>query len=303
MSNLEKSFIIENLPKVRGQYRFDFDLAPITWFKVGGTADVLYKPEDVDDLKFFLRDLDPKIPVTVLGNCSNVIIRDKGVEGVVIKLGRNFANTQIEGSIITAGAACLNSTLANFALMHSASGIEFLIGIPGSVGGGIKMNAGAYGYEFKDVLSCFKAVDRQGNIINFDIKDTNFSYRNCNLNDTLIFIEASFKITKGNSEKIKETMSSINNKRAETQPIKEKTGGSTFANPEGHSSWKLIDQAGLRGYKIGDAEFSEKHCNFMINRGSAKAEDLENLGNLAIRKVEELSGVKLKWEIKRIGRK
>jgi UDP-N-acetylmuramate dehydrogenase len=303
ISGMEKSFIIENLPKVRGQYRIDFDLSPITWFKVGGKADVLYKPEDLEDLQFFLKNLDREIPVTILGNCSNIIVRDKGVAGVVIKLGRNFANTQIKDSVIITGAACLNSTVANYALANSITGLEFLIGIPGSIGGGIKMNAGAYGSEFKNVLISIKALDRSGNIINFDIDETNFTYRNCNLEESLIFVEASFKAKKGDAAIIKENMLSINTKRAESQPIKEKTGGSTFANPEGYSSWKLIDQAGLRGYRIGDAQFSEKHCNFMINTGSAKAEDLENLGELAIKKVQDASGIKLKWEIKRIGRK
>jgi len=345
------------LPKVRGEYRHNFDLSNITWFKVGGCAEVFYKPEDVEDLQYFLQNLDPSVPVTVLGNCSNIIIRDGGVSGVVIKLGRNFAKVDVaskptmsfrtgelesldpessktfitqrvipnlngiamnanmdstpptsgaalndDHAFIQVGAGALNSSVATFAMQNSLAALEFLIGIPGTIGGGIRMNAGAYGTEFKDVLHKFRALDRAGNLHEFDASEVEFHYRHCTLPDDLIFIDASFKTSSGEMDLIKAKMLEINEKRAASQPIKEKTSGSTFANPEGHKAWELIDKAGLRGYKIGGAEFSSKHCNFMINTGEAKAKDLEDLGELAIKKVKEMSDVELKWEIKRIGK-
>lgn len=292
-----------NLPEVRGEYRFNFNLGPITWFKVGGNAQVFFKPEDIEDLQFFLKNLDKDIPVTVLGNCSNVIIRDGGIDGVVIKLGRNFANiTQDENNNIITGCGALNNSVANFAMHNGRAKIEFLVGIPGTIGGGVRMNAGAYGTEFKDVLLSFKALDRNGNLIEFKSNEVEFEYRNCQLPADLIFIEATFVTENDRPENIKARMQQINEQRANTQPIKEKTSGSTFANPNAMKAWELIDKAGLRGFKIGGAEFSDKHCNFMINSGNATANDLEELGELAIKKVIENSGVKLKWEIRRIGK-
>jgi len=291
------------LPNVRGEYRFGFNLSQITWFKVGGKAEIFYKPADSEDLQFFLSNIDKNIPITVIGNCSNTIIRDGGVDGIVIKLGRNFAEVdQISDDIISVGAGSLNSTVATFALQNSFSNLEFLIGIPGTIGGGIRMNAGSYGTEFKDVLIKFKAIDFTGKIHEFDSCTDLFSYRKCLLPEDLIFIEAQFRVINKAQSLIKDEMQRISEKRADTQPIKEKTGGSTFANPDGNSAWKLIDYVGLRGYKIGGAEFSSKHCNFMINTGSATAKNLEDLGEFAITKVKESTGIELKWEIKRIGK-
>jgi UDP-N-acetylmuramate dehydrogenase len=291
-----------SLPEVRGEYRFNFNLKPTTWFKVGGNAEVYFKPEDIDDLSYFLKNIEKSVPINILGNSSNIIIRDGGVEGVVIKLGRNFANLEIKDDQIIVGAGALNSSVANFAMQNGLGDLEFLIGIPGTIGGGIRMNAGAYGTEFKDVLVSFKAIDFNGEIKEFDSSIDLFKYRGCNLQDNLIFIEARFKTKKESPEIIKEKMNQINEQRSNSQPIKEKTGGSTFANPEGFKAWELIDKAGLRGYRIGDAIFSEKHCNFMINTGEARASDLEELGEFAIKKVKDLTGIELKWEIKRIGK-
>ncbi len=291
------------LPEIRGEYRFGFNLAPVTWFKVGGNAEVLYRPEDLEDLQFFLSNIEKTVPITVIGNCSNIIVRDGGVDGVVIKLGRNFAKIDMEAEdTIISGAGALNSSVATYAAQNSRSNLEFLVGIPGTIGAGIRMNAGAYGTEFKDVLIKFKAIDFAGKIHEFDSSVDFFKYRKCLLSDDLIFVEASFKTIQMDQNLIKEQMQQINEKRVSTQPIKEKTGGSTFANPDGNSSWKLIDEAGLRGYRIGGAEFSHQHCNFMINIGDATAKDLEDLGELAINKVKEKSGIELKWEIKRIGK-
>lgn len=290
------------LPEVRGEYRHNFNLAPITWFKVGGEAEILYKPEDIEDLQFFLKSLDKSVPITILGNCSNVIIRDGGIEGVVIKLGRNFAKIEQRDDGVYSGSGALNSSLSIFAMQNSIRNLEFLTGIPGSVGGGIRMNAGAYGFEFKDTIKSFRAIDRGGEIKEFNASDVGFGYRECSLPKELIFIDAIFKSELGELNNIKEKMNQINEQRSNTQPIKEKTGGSSFANPEGYKAWQLIDEAGLRGYKIGGAEFSSKHCNFMINTGDASAKDLEELGELAIEKVKKMHNVDLKWEIKRIGK-
>ncbi len=290
------------LPEVRGEYRHNFNIAPITWFKVGGVAEVLYKPEDLEDLQYFLQNLDKAVPITILGNCSNVIIRDGGIDGVVIKLGKNFAKIEKKDNYIYSGCGALNSSLALFAMHNSIKNLEFLIGIPGSVGGGIRMNAGAYGSEFKDVVKSFRAINRDGEIQDFNSSNVNFSYRECGLPNDLFFIDALFNAEHGEMSEIKEKMNQINEQRASTQPIKEKTGGSSFANPEGHKAWQLIDSVGLRGYKIGGAEFSSKHCNFMINTGNSSAKDLEDLGELAIKKVKEMHNIDLKWEIKRFGK-
>lgn len=296
-----------DLPIVRGEYRHNFSLKQTTWFKVGGNAEVFFKPEDIEDLIDFIQQIDKKVPITILGNCSNVIIRDGGIDGVVIKLGRNFVNMNLDDDFIRVGAGALNSSVATYALQNSRSGIAFLVGIPGTIGGGIRMNAGAYGIEFKDILHSFKAIDFSGKIHEFEADESLFSYRDCHLPEELIFIEATLKTSKGNPDEIKAKINEINEQRSNSQPIKEKTGGSTFANPAGQNlgskrAWQLIDEAGMRGYRIGGAIFSEKHCNFMINIDDATAKNLEDLGALAIQKVKEKSGVELKWEIKRLGK-
>ena len=291
------------LPIVRGKYKENYKLAHLTWFKVGGAADVLYKPVDEDDIANFLKQNGGKLPVTVIGAGSNIIIRDGGVEGVVIKLGSGFTEIEIlpEGDLLV-GAACLNFNLAKFTQANGIKGFEFLVGIPGTVGGGVAMNAGSYGSEFKDIVKSVYALDKMGAQMQIPLKDIGFDYRKNSLPTNLIYTKVVFRADRGDSDEIKLKMQDINKKRAETQPITEKTSGSTFANPEGKRAWELIDQAGLRGMRIGDAVISEKHCNFMINQGNANASDMEQLGEFVKNKVKDHSGIELKWEIKRIGR-
>lgn len=288
----------------RGTYKLNYNLAHLTWLKVGGAADILFKPEDLEDLRGFLKQNASILPVAVLGAGSNVIIRDSGVEGIVIKLGRGFTDIKfLEDGEMSVGAACLNFNLAKFALNNSITGLEFLVGIPGTVGGGVAMNAGAYGNEFKDIVTQVQAVDKKGKVHEIDAKDITFIYRGNDLPKDWVITRVSFKAEKGNIDLIKAKMDEINKSRFETQPITEKTGGSTFANPIGYKAWQLIDEAGLRGKSIGGASMSEKHCNFMINNGGATASDMEELGEFIRKKVRENSGVELEWEIKRLGRK
>ena len=296
--------LVDSLPKVRGEYRYNFPLNKANWFNVGGLAEVLFKPKDIEDLISFMNDRPRDIDITVLGVGSNVIIRDGGIDGVILKLGRAFAGAEIfDGNFVRAGSSCLNYNLAHLCAENSLSGLEFLVGIPGSIGGGIAMNAGAYGFEFKDFLVEVKAVDMQGKMHILSNKDFGFIYRGNSLKKQMIFTEAVFELKNGNKDDILEKMSVINKKRENTQPIYDKTTGSTFANPEGYAAWKLIDDAGLRGFKIGGASMSTKHCNFMINDGTATARDLEDLGEYVRKKVYMNSAITLEWEVKRIGKK
>lgn len=291
------------LPKVRGSYKLNYNLSHLTWFKVGGSAEVLFKPEDVDDLIAFLKQNDGKVPVVVLGAGSNLIIRDQGIEGIVVKLGRKFTEIEktAEGNL-SVGAGCLNYNLAKFCQLNLIKDFEFLIGIPGTIGGGVAMNAGAYGTEFKDIVHAVEAIDIKGNKMLIPVDQIGFAYRSNNLLGNLIFTKVVFKAHRGNAESIANKMDKIMRSRVASQPVSAKTSGSTFANPTGMKAWELIDKAGLRGKKIGGAEISEMHCNFMINNGSATAADMENLGEYVRGIVKEHSGVELIWEIKRIGR-
>lgn len=293
-----------NLPIIKGEYKKDYSLKHLTWFKVGGNAEIFFKPIDSEDLASFLVQNTQKLPITIFGVGSNIIIRDGGIGGVTVKLGQNFSNIDhTDDNCLIVGSSCLNYNLAKFCQVNAISGFEFLVGIPGTIGGGVAMNAGAYGSEFKDILVRIEAIDFAGNFLTFTNEQIGFKYRGNNLPKDLIILKAVFKINKGNSADILLRMNEINSTRSLTQPIKERTGGSTFVNPtEGLKSWQLIDKAGLRGYRIGDASISELHCNFMINNGNATAKDLEDLGNFVQQKVFEDSGVKLEWEIKRIGR-
>lgn len=293
------------LPNITGEYRFNYNLNHLTWFKVGGPADIFFKPSDAQDLANFLEQNQGKLPVTILGAGSNIIIRDGGVEGVVIKLGQNFTKIEFNNNIgqLVVGSGCLNFNLAKFCQQNNIAGFEFLVGIPGTIGGGIIMNAGAYNSEFKDIVISIEALDHQGRLFTLSNHEIGFKYRGCNLPKDLIVTKVIFKTLPGDEEIITKKMNEINEKRLVTQPIKERTSGSTFANPPGeYSAWQLIDKAGMRGYKIGDASISTLHCNFMINHGNAKAKDLEELGELVKKMVRENSGVDLKWEIKRIGK-
>ena len=293
---------VSNLPKVRGSYRLNADLSKTSWFRVGGPAEVLFRPEDAQDLAEFLKNKDADLDITILGACSNVIIKDNGIEGVVIKLPSNFAKITHDKNIIRIGAGTLCSNAALYAKINGLGGLEFLTGIPGTIGGSINMNAGCYGSDISQVLVSAKAIDFDGNLIEFNNEDFGFKYRGHQLPKNLIFIEGTFKTFPSNSEEIGKKIAEFNKKREESQPIRSKTGGSTFKNPPEKRAWELIDEAGCRGLKVGDAQMSEKHCNFMINTNNAKAADLIALGNRIIDLVKEKTGVTLEWEIKRIGK-
>ncbi|MDR0329481.1 MAG: UDP-N-acetylmuramate dehydrogenase [Rickettsia sp.] len=291
------------LPKTVGEYRNNYNLSHLTWFKVGGSAEIFFKPLDVQDLANFVSQNQQHRPITVLGAGSNIIIRDGGIDGVVVKLGQNFTNIElIYDNQISVGSGCLNYNLAKFCQMHAITGFEFLVGIPGTIGGGVVMNAGAYGSEFKDIIIAIEAIDSRGNFILIPNEEIGFKYRGNNLPKDLIITRAIFKATIGEREMILAKMDEINKNRLATQPIKERTSGSTFANPENHKAWQLIDKAGMRGYRIGGASMSQLHCNFMINHGNSSARDLEDLGDLVKKNVFEDSGISLEWEIKRIGK-
>lgn len=300
---LQEKDLIDRLPQVRGKLRAHADLAKTNWFGVGGPAEILFRPADSEDLSYFLKYKPSELSMTVLGVGSNVIIRDGGLDGVVIKLGGTFAECRVEGNLLHAGAGALDMQVASLAQQHGLGGLEFLSGIPGTIGGALRMNAGAYGREMKDVLVSAQALDSQGNLHELTAVDMKFSYRRCNgVPENWIFISATLRGTPGNSIEIAESMQKIAEARESTQPIKSRTGGSTFKNPEGHKAWTLIERAGCRGLSIGGAQISEKHCNFMINIGNGTAAELEALGEEVIRRVKEASGITLEWEIKRIGK-
>lgn len=293
---------VSNLPKVKGSYRLNADLSKTSWFRVGGAAEVLFRPEDAQDLAEFLKNKDADLEITILGACSNVIIKDNGIEGVIIKLGSNFAKINHDKDIIKIGGGTLCSNAALYAKINGLGGVEFLTGIPGTIGGSINMNAGCYGSDISQILVSAKAIDFDGNLIEFNNEDFGFKYRGHQLPKNLIFIEGTFKTFPSNAEEIGKKIAEFNKKREESQPIRSKTGGSTFKNPPEKKAWELIDQAGCRGLKMGDAQMSEKHCNFMINNNNAKAADLIALGNKVIDLVKEKTGITLEWEIKRIGK-
>ncbi len=296
----------DNLPKVRGKLLADEPLAPFTWFRVGGPADLLFLPQDEDDLADFLRGLDPAVPVTVLGVGSNTLVRDGGVEGVVIRLaGRAFGQIEPRGdNRIYAGAAALDAMVAREAGKAGIAGLEFYRGVPGSIGGAAMMNAGCYGAETKDVLVEAYAVTRAGERVTFSNAEMGFSYRKSAkaAQGGLIFTGALFEGTPDDPAAVEARMAEITARRETTQPIREKTGGSTFKNPPGQSSWKLVDEAGWRGKPLGGAMFSPLHSNFLINTGDATAADLEGLGEAVRADVKAKTGIELEWEIKRIGR-
>ena len=297
---------IDSLPEVRGLLVANVPLKKYTWLRVGGEAEVLFVPKDESDLAHFLSSTSNEIPMTVLGAASNLLVGDSGVKGVVIKLGGGFSNVSIEGSFVRAGAAALDSKVAKKAALSGISGLEFYAGIPGTVGGALRMNAGCYGSETKDVLVSTVALDRSGRRMVLNLNELKYSYRHSGASNDLIYTEALFKGVPGDISSIHDKISEISDNRNISQPIKEKTGGSTFKNPDkkkskGLSAWELIDAAGGRGLKVGGAQMSQKHCNFMINTGDATAADFECLGNEIVCKVKKYSGVELQWEIQKIG--
>src|SRR5262249_17027322 len=290
------------MPALRGRLIANQSLAELTWFRVGGPAQVLFMPEDESDLAYGLAHLPSEIAVTVIGLGSNLIVRDGGVDGVVIRLGRGFNDTAIEpGARVRAGAAVPDVRAAKAAQEAGIAGLAFLRGIPGAIGGALRMNGGAYGGETRDIRVEARGVDRAGNVKVFGNADMHYSYRHCGVPEDVIFTQALFAGHPGEADRIAAEMDKITESREATQPIKSRTGGSTFKNPPDHKAWQLIDAAGCRGLAIGDAQVSEMHCNFLINRGNARAADIEALGEEVRRRVRETSGVELEWEIKRIG--
>ena len=294
---------MSSLPEVRGKLLRDEPLGPYTWFRVGGNADALFIPADADDLADFLKALDPAVPVQVLGVGSNVIVRDGGVEGVVVRLaGRPFGGVTVEGDTVTAGAGALDAMVARAAAKAGVAGLEFYAGIPGTIGGALTMNAGCYGAETKDVLVSAWGLNRAGERVGYQLADFGYTYRHSQAPADIIWIEATYRGRPDDPAAVQARMTEITERREKTQPIREKTGGSTFKNPEGHSSWKLVDDAGWRGKPFGGAKFSELHSNFMINFAEATAADIEGLGEAVRADVKDKFGVDLQWEIRRIGR-
>lgn len=290
------------LPELRGRLEPNRPMADITWFRVGGPAQLLFTPADEADLAYFLKTAGADLPVTVVGVGSNLLVRDGGIPGVVIRLGRGFGKIEPEqGHRVRAGTAVPDMRLAQAAAAAGITGLAFYRGIPGTVGGALRMNAGAHGTETKDVLVEARAVDRSGTIRTLSLADLAYSYRHCGAPEDLIFTEALYQGEPGEPEEITRAMQEVADYREANQPIKTRTGGSTFKNPPGHSSWKLIDAAGCRGYRVGGAHVSEMHCNFLINDGEASAEDIETLGEHVRARVKAASGIELEWEIKRLG--
>ncbi len=290
------------MPELRGRLVANQPLAELTWFRVGGPAQLLFMPEDEQDLAYFLGRLSAEIPVTVVGLGSNLIVRDGGIPGAVIRLGRGFGNVTVEdGARVRAGAAVPDVKVARAAQEAAIAGLSFYRGIPGAIGGALRMNGGAYGGETKDVLVEARGVDRRGQIHVLSNAGMRYTYRHCGVGDDVIFTEALFQGAPGDAATIAAEMDKITESREATQPIKSRTGGSTFKNPPGRKAWQLIDAAGCRGLAAGAAQVSELHCNFLINRGGATAADIEGLGETVRARVRETSGVDLEWEIKRVG--
>jgi UDP-N-acetylmuramate dehydrogenase len=304
MRKLDGAALLKRLPSVRGRLEPDAPLADLTWFRAGGAAEVLFTPADEADLADFLRQTPKDVPVYVIGVGSNLLVRDGGVPGVVIRLGKGFADVSEEpGQRVRAGTAALDVRVARFALEKSIDALTFLRGIPGTIGGALRMNAGAYGGETKDILIEARAVDRSGKIHVLSNADMKYSYRHCGAPEDFVFTQALFQGRAGDPATISAAMDKITESREATQPIKSRTGGSTFKNPPGNKSWQLIDKAGMRGFAVGPAKVSELHCNFLINEGGATATQIEELGESVRARVKETSGIELDWEIKRIGLK
>ena len=297
----KSSRLIDRLPEVRGRLSENVPLAGITWLRVGGPAEVMFRPADSDDLAAFLAVKPDDVAVTVIGVGSNLLVRDGGIPGVTIRLGRGFTTVETDGVSVHAGAAALDLNVALTCRDARIAGLEFLSGIPGTIGGALRMNAGAYGREMKDVVTEARAVAPDGTLHRLQIDELGFSYRHCGVPEDWIFVSTSMRGEHGINTEIAQRMSRIGSARKESQPIRARTGGSTFTNPPGAKAWELIDAAGCRGMRRGGAMMSDVHCNFLINTGNASAEDLEQLAEEVRRRVHEATGVRLEWEIRRIG--
>lgn len=301
MTNHVTDHWADRLPPLRGRVSRDAPLGGLTWFRVGGAAELLFRPADADDLACLLAALPADVPVTVIGVGSNLLVRDGGVPGVVVRLGGAFANIAIDGERVQCGAAALDLTVAMTALEHGLTGLEFLSGVPGTIGGALRMNAGAFGGEMKDVTLSAQALDRAGKVHDLTLDQLGFGYRRSGVPADWIFTSTVLQAKPGDAEAIAARMAGIREAREASQPTRVRTGGSTFANPPGYKAWELIDRAGCRGLVLGGAQVSEKHCNFLLNTGTATAAHIEALGEEVRRRVRENSGIELEWEIKRIG--
>ena len=293
---------VATMPSVRGKLTPNAPLAPLVWFKSGGSADWLFEPKDEDDLVAFLRDLDPEIPVMALGLGSNMIVRDGGVPGVVVRLGKAFSKIdKVDGVTVRCGGGASGILVSSTARDAGIAGLEFLRGIPGTVGGFVRMNGGAYGREVKDILTSARLVLRDGTAVEWPLDQLGYTYRHSDVPEGAVVVEATFRGTQGQPEAIGAEMDAIARAREESQPLRSRTGGSTFKNPPGHKAWALVDAAGCRGLTLGDAQVSEKHCNFLINLGSATSADIEALGEEVRRRVLAKTNITLEWEIQRVG--
>ena len=293
---------VATMPNVRGRLTQDAPLAPLVWFKSGGTAEWLFEPKDEDDLVAFLRDLDPEVPVMALGLGSNMIVRDGGVPGVVVRLGKAFSGIDKADAVtLRCGGGASGILVSSTARDAGIAGLEFLRGIPGTVGGFVRMNGGAYGREVKDILTSAQIVLRDGTMVDWPLAKLGYTYRHSAVPDGAVVVEATFRGTPGKPEAIGAEMDAIARAREESQPLRSRTGGSTFKNPAGHKAWALIDAAGCRGFRMGNAQVSEKHCNFLLNLGSATSAEIEALGEEVRRRVEAKTHITLEWEIQRVG--
>jgi UDP-N-acetylmuramate dehydrogenase len=293
---------VEAMPKVRGRLTANAPLAPLVWFKSGGTAEWLFEPADVDDLTAFLSALDPQVPVMALGLGSNLIIRDGGVSGVVVRLGKAFARIErLDETTLRCGGGASGILVSSTARDAGIAGLEFLRGIPGTVGGFVRMNGGAYGREVRDILVSARLVLRSGELVEWPLDKLGYTYRHSDVPEGAVVVEGIFRGAPGDPEAIGAEMDAIARAREESQPLRSRTGGSTFKNPDGHKAWALIDAAGCRGLTMGGAQVSEKHCNFLLNLGSATSADIEALGEEVRRRVEAKTHILLEWEIQRVG--
>ncbi len=293
---------VATMPSVRGKLTAHAPLAPLVWFKSGGSAEWLFEPADVEDLAQLLAELDPDVPVMALGLGSNLIVRDGGVSGVVVRLGKALAKIeQLDETTLRCGGGASGILVSSTARDRGIAGLEFLRGIPGTVGGFVRMNGGAYGREVSDILTSAKLVLRSGELVEWPLETFGYTYRHSEIPDGAVVVEATFRGTPGNPQAIGAEMDAIARAREESQPLRSRTGGSTFKNPPGHKAWALVDAAGCRGLTIGDAQVSEKHCNFLLNLGSATSADIEALGEEVRRRVKAKSNITLEWEIQRVG--
>jgi len=299
--------LLQRLPKVAGDYTENAALAPAAWFRVGGPAEILYQPADIEDLALFLASKPSDIPVTLFGSGSNILVRDGGIPGVVIRLGSAFRECRAEwredSALVHVGAGAIDISVARICRDSGVAGLEFLVGIPGTIGGALRMNAGAYGREMADVTVAAEALDANGSRQRLTLKDLGYSYRHSAAPEDLIFVSTTLRGKRGVPKAIAARMAEIDTSREEDQPLRTRTGGSTFVNPPGEKAWQLIDRAGCRGLKRGDAMVSQKHCNFLINNGGASAADIEGLGEEIRYRVKQQSGIMLEWEIRRVGRR